>query len=327
MNVIPGQKLGRYEIAALQGSGGMAQVFKAWDPNTQRFVAIKVLHPYLVDDTNFRDRFDREGHLIASLSHPNIVSIYDFDRVESETEPLHYMVMPFISGPSLKERLEDLNTRGELMTLADVVRLVEQIAAALDYAHDRDMVHRDIKPGNILFDESGNALLTDFGLARMTFGERLTQSGVTSGTPAYMSPEQGVGEPGDRRSDLYSLGIILHELLTGALPFTADSSLGLLMKHINEPLPSLRERNPDLPPEVEAVVFRATAKDPASRYPTAGTLATELRAAVVDHVVSQETRNISRRRRIALKSPPDRRRRNRRGPGAGPGRAVRDHDP
>ena len=293
MNVIPGQKLGRYEIAALQGSGGMAQVFKAWDPNTQRFVAIKVLHPYLVDDTSFLERFDREGRLIASLSHPNIVSIYDFDHVASETEPLHYMVMPFISGPSLKERLEDLNTRGELMALSDIVRLVEQIAAALDYAHDRDMVHRDIKPGNILFDESGNALLTDFGLARMTFGERLTQSGVTSGTPAYMSPEQGVGEPGDRRSDLYSLGIILHELLTGALPFTADSSLGLLMKHINEPLPSLRERNPDLPPEVEAVVFRATAKDPTSRYPTAGALAAELRAAVVDRVVSQETRNVS----------------------------------
>jgi serine/threonine protein kinase len=247
----------------------MAQVFKAWDPNTGRYVAIKVLHQHLIDESVFKERFAREGQLIASLSHPNIVTLYDFDTIETDNGISPYMVMPFIDGPSLKDRLERLNTQGQRMPLDEVVRIVEGIAAALDYAHDKDMVHRDIKPGNILFNDQGAPLLTDFGLARLTFGARLTDSGTASGTPAYMAPEQGLGEPGDRRSDIYSLGIILHELLTGQLPFVADTGLGLLMKHIHEPLPSPRLAVPDLPPEVEAV---ASAPRPMTR-PAATTAA------------------------------------------------------
>lgn len=295
MTLKTGQTLGRYQLEALQGSGGMAQVFKAWDPNTGRYVAIKVLHQHLIDESVFKERFAREGQLIASLSHPNIVTLYDFDAIETDNGISPYMVMPFIDGPSLKDRLESLNAQGQRMPLDEVMRIVEGIAAALDYAHGKDMVHRDIKPGNILFNDQGAPLLTDFGLARLTFGARLTDSGTASGTPAYMAPEQGLGEPGDRRSDIYSLGIILHELLTGQLPFVADTGLGLLMKHIHEPLPSPRLAVPELPPEVEAVVFRAAAKDPASRYPTAGALAAELRTAIEQGVVSPQTLRVSRR--------------------------------
>lgn len=293
MTTLTGQTLGRYRLEELIGQGGMAQVFKAWDPNTGRYVAIKVLHPHLVEETDFKERFDREGKLIASLQHANIVGIYDFDQQTTATGTLHFMVMPYITGPTLKARLQDLRQRDELLANNAIVRIIEGIARALDYAHAKDMIHRDIKPGNILFDEANNPLLTDFGLARLTFGERLTQSGVTSGTPAYMAPEQGLGQPGDARSDIYSLGIILHELLTNSLPFSADTSLGLLMKHINEPLPSPRSIVPDITPAVEAVVYRATAKDPDSRYPSAGAMATELHTALYDGEISTLTEQIA----------------------------------
>ncbi|GAB4576136.1 MAG: hypothetical protein Kow0077_31100 [Anaerolineae bacterium] len=289
----PEETLGRYHLDSLIGQGGMAQVFKAWDPNTQRHVAIKVLHQHLVDETNFKARFEREGKLIASLNHPNIVPLYDFDRQATPEGTVHYMVMPLIPGPTLKHRLEEYLAREECMPLDEVLRIIEGVAAALDYAHAKEMVHRDIKPGNILFSETGRPMLTDFGLARMTFGARLTESGVASGTPAYMAPEQGMGEPGDHRSDIYSLGIILYEMLTNNLPFLADTSLGILMKHINEPLPSPRSSRPDISPAVEAVVFRATAKDPDNRYQTAGELAAELRSAIEAEHISEQTRIIS----------------------------------
>ncbi len=289
MSDLLGKTLGRYRLEKLQGRGGMAEVFKAWDPNTQRHVAIKVLYLHLAEEPNFRERFDREGKLIASLNHPHIVTLYDFDRVETETGAIHYMVMPFITGPSLKDIIQDCAAREERLPLERIVTIVEGIASALDYAHTKGMVHRDIKPANILFDEYGSPLLTDFGLARLTFGARLTQSGTASGTPAYMSPEQGTGEPGDHRSDVYSLGIILYEMLTNELPFTADTSMGMIVKHLKEPLPSVRTAVPELSPAVEAVVYRATAKDPASRYQSAGELAAELRSALRGERLSRAT--------------------------------------
>ncbi|MFC1959344.1 serine/threonine protein kinase [Chloroflexota bacterium] len=301
MVTLIGQTLGRYRLEELIGQGGMAQVFKAWDPNTGRYVAIKVLHQHLIDEDGFKERFDREGKLIASLHHANIVSIYDYDQQETDTGTIHFMVMPYITGLTLKARLQDLSQRDELMSNAEIIRIIEGIARALDYAHAKDMIHRDIKPANILFDEDDNPLLTDFGLARLTFGERLTQSGVTSGTPAYMAPEQGLGQPGDYRSDIYSLGIILHELLTNRLPFTADSSLGLLMKHINEPLPAPSSIVPDISPAVEAVVYRATAKEPEGRYETASTMAEELRAALVGADISTQTEHIANQQRQSEK--------------------------
>lgn len=292
MTIRTGQTLGRYRLEELIGRGGMAQVFKAWDPNTQRYVAIKVLHQHLVDETNFKERFAREGQLVANLTHPNILPLYDFAQQETDLGTAHFMVMPLINGPTLKDRLEACNTTDEPLPLSDVLHILEGIATALDYAHAKDMVHRDIKPGNILFDESGNALLTDFGLARMTFGARLTETGVASGTPAYMSPEQGMGEPGDARSDIYSLGIILYEMLTNNLPFLADTSLGILMKHINEPLPSPRSVVPELSPAIEAIVFRATAKEPDSRYANARAMVDELLIAVEGGRVSNRTRAV-----------------------------------
>ncbi len=304
MTLHTGQTLGRYRLEAPIGRGGMAQVFKAWDPNTQRYLAIKVLHQHLVEETSFKARFARESTLIASLHHPNILALYDFDQQQGpDGDSIHYMVMPLIEGPSLKDRLEDCLSSGEHLPFADVQRIVDGVAAALDYAHAKAMVHRDIKPGNILFDENGNPLLTDFGLARLTFGARLTESGVASGTPAYMAPEQGLGEPGDHRSDIYSLGIILYEMLTNNLPFVADTSLGTLMKHINEPLPSPRSMAPSLPPAVEAIVYRATAKDPASRYQSAQAMAEELRLALGSGTISARTRAVSSRQRSAGRIP------------------------
>ena len=301
---LTGQTLGRYQLETLIGRGGMAQVYKAWDPNTQRYVAVKVLHQHLVDDTNFAERFAREGKLIANLHHPNIVALYDFDRQEIPGGgSIHYMVMPLVPGQSLKERLESCIDVDERLSFDEVLRIIDGVAAALDYAHAKDMVHRDIKPGNILFDENGNSLLTDFGLARMTFGARLTESGVASGTPAYMAPEQGLGEPGDHRSDIYSLGIILYEMLTNALPFLADTSLGILMKHINEPLPSPRSIVPSLSPAVEAVIFRATAKDPDSRFQTARAMADELHNALDDGQISARTRAVSSQHGQRPKAP------------------------
>lgn len=304
MTIQTGQTLGRYRLDKLVGRGGMAQVFKAWDPNTQRNVAIKVLHQHLVDETNFKERFAREGKLVASLTHPNILPLYDFDRQDTDLGTIHYMVMPLVSGLNLKERLEACHDTGELMPLPEVLHILDGVASALDYAHTKDMVHRDIKPGNILLDESGNAQLTDFGLARMTFGARLTETGVASGTPAYMAPEQGLGEPGDASSDIYSLGIILYEMLTNNLPFKADTSLGILMKHINEPLPSPRSIVPELSPAIEAVVFRASAKEPDSRYPTARAMIDELQAAIEGGPVSERTRTVhSQQQRVTASRP------------------------
>jgi len=283
--------LGRYRLEKLLGRGGMAQVYKAWDPNTQRYVAIKVLHEYLADEPGFQERFSREGTLAASLNHPNIVGVYDFDTAITEAGRVSYMVMPLVEGPSLRHKIMDVGARGERLPLEEVVRIVEGIASALDYAHARGMVHRDIKPANILFDERGTPLLTDFGLARLVSGARLTESGYTGGTPAYMSPEQGRGEAGDQRSDIYALGIILHEMLTGRLPFEADSGPAMIMKHLDEPLPSVRKLVPELPVAVEAVVYRAAAKRPQDRYPSAGELAAELRAALAGEPISRATRN------------------------------------
>ncbi len=270
-----GETLDRYQIVEHLGRGATAHVYKAYQPGLERYVSIKVLHPSLTAEEGFLARFQREAKAIASLRHPNIVQVVDL--VHDPRRDIYYMVMEFILGPSLKERLAELAARGEQMPLDEAVRIVAAVADALDYAHRRGLAHRDVKPGNILFTADGQPILTDFGIVRMLDANSLTDTGATAGTPAYMSPEQASGQRGDERSDIYSLGAVLYQALTGVLPFDAATPMGVLFKHINDPLPPPRSHRPDLPPSLEAVLYRALDKDPDRRYQKASDLAADLR--------------------------------------------------
>ncbi|HEC34263.1 MAG TPA: hypothetical protein ENI37_06050 [Chloroflexi bacterium] len=272
-----GETLGKYRIVEHLGHGGMAEVYKAHHPGLDRYVAIKVLHSFLASEENFLARFQREAKAVAGLRHPNIVQVYDFDYDQERS--LYYMVMEFIDGPTLKGRLDELAACGERMPLDDAVRIAASVGEALDYAHRRGMVHRDVKPANIMFTSDGQAILTDFGIAKIVNVAGLTASGAMVGTPAYISPEQGLGQAGDERSDIYSLGIVLYQMITGVLPFDADTPMGVVLKHINEPLPSPRVVRPDLSVGLEQVLVRAMAKDPAQRYQTAAQFVADLRRA------------------------------------------------
>ncbi len=252
-----GQTVGQYRIIEQIGQGGMATVYKAYQPSLDRYVAVKVLPPYFAHEPGFAERFTREAKAIARLNHPNILPIYDF----GQQGDLSYIVMKYVEAGTLKDIL---GTPLALDVTADIVR---QIAAALDHAHQRGILHRDVKPSNVLLDEGRWVLLTDFGLAKMIEGSvALTGSGVGVGTPAYMSPEQGRGETVDVRADIYSLGVVLYEMLTGRVPFEAETPMAVVIKHITDPLPLPRSINPQLPEAIERVILKALAKDPADRF-------------------------------------------------------------
>ncbi len=254
-------KIGRYEIRAELGRGGMATVYYAHDPRFKRDVAVKVLPSELLHNPTFRARFEREAQTIASLEHPAIVPVYDFG--EDAGQP--YLVMRFMPGGSLDGRLN----RGTL-SLAEAARLFARLAPALDEAHARGVIHRDLKPGNILFDQRGDPYISDFGLAKLSEASTTFTGSYLVGTPAYMSPEQARGEPGlDGRSDIYALGAIVFEVLTGQHPYIADTPMGQVVKHITEPVPSILKVKPGLPLACEAVILRAMAKRPQSRFATA----------------------------------------------------------
>ena len=263
-----GQNLGPYRIVEQIGRGGMATVYKAYEPALDRYVAIKVLPPYFAHDPSFAARFDREAKAVARLDHPNILPIYNFGQENG----LSYIVMRFVGEGTLKDRM------GAPLDLETALDILRQIAQALDYAHCQGVIHRDIKPSNVLIAEGHTqtsrgghwVLLTDFGLARMVgSSSQLTKSGVGVGTPAYMSPEQGQGTQVDARSDLYSLGVVLYEMMTGSVPYEAETPMAVVLKHITAPLPMPRSLNPVLPDAAERVILKAMAKNPVDRFQSA----------------------------------------------------------
>ena len=262
----------QYDLDREVGRGGMGIVYRARDRRLKRTVAIKLLPPELAFRSEIRSRFMREAEMSAQLNHPNIVPIYSVD----ERENLVYFVMAFVDGDNLAKRLHDLRR----LPVDEVRRILCEVASALDYAHARNVIHRDIKPDNILLDaEHGRAVVTDFGIARaVSEGDsRLTATGMAIGTPAYMSPEQCAGERDiDGRSDLYSLGVVGYQMVSGELPFTASNTPAMLVKHISErPIP-LEEKRPDVPPDLARAIMLLLEKDPADRFPDAGALVVAL---------------------------------------------------
>lgn len=261
MEDLTGKQFGPYQIVAPLGEGGMAAVYKAYQPSMERYVAIKVLPRQMAESAEFIARFKREAHMLAQLQHPHILPVFDYGQADGYT----YIVMPFIQSGTLADVM-----RTRQMSLPEIGRIITQVGDALGYAHARGMIHRDVKPSNVLIDERGNCLLTDFGLARMTDASaKLTSSGAVMGTPAYMSPEQGAGHALDGRSDIYSLGIIFYEMVTGQVPYQAETPIAIVFKHIQDPLPPVRKFVPDLPEEIELVLLKSLAKSPADRYQTA----------------------------------------------------------
>ena len=264
-----GKELGRYLIVESLGEGGMAAVYKGFDRRLDRDVAIKVILPGHVHDEMFVKRFEREARAVAHLTHTNIVGVHDYGTEEG----ISYLVMAYIPGGTMKDLL------GKPIPWQKAARKLAPIARALEYAHQKGIIHRDIKPANILVTQSGDLMLTDFGIAKAVDSEemtKLTQTGTGIGTPAYMAPEQGMGEEIDHRADIYSLGIVFYEMVTGRPPFRADTPIAVMMKHVNHPLPRPTEFVPDLPEELEKVLFKALAKNPEHRFKDMGEFAKAL---------------------------------------------------
>jgi hypothetical protein len=253
----------------------MARVYRAYHPQLDRYVAIKVLRSDLVEEEEFLERFKREARAVAALRHPHIVKAFDFDVQDGA----YYMVMELLEGDSLRTRLNDYRAWGERMPLGDVARVLLDVLEGLAYAHSEGMIHRDVKPGNILLSSRGQAVLTDFGIAQIVGGTRYTVSGALMGTLNYMSPEQGMEGQCDARSDIYSLGIVFYEMLTGDPPFDAETPLAILMKHVNDPLPPPRKVESSIPKPFERVVLKSLAKRPRQRYQSAEEMAEALRKA------------------------------------------------
>ncbi len=276
MDPMIGRTIGKYRIVEHLGRGGMAEVYKAYQPNLDRYVAIKMMHAFLADEKEFLSRFEREAKVVATLRHPNIVQVYDFDAEGG----VYYMVMEFISGETLKSRMQDLEAQGQWVSLDDATRIILAVGSALKYAHERGMVHRDVKPANVMITLEGQVILTDFGIAKIVSTSNLTASGAMVGTPSYMAPEQGMGQPGDERSDIYSLGVMLYQLVLGRLPYDADTPLAVVLKHINEPLPLPKALNPDISDDLNAVILKSLEKDPHDRYQKVADLSADLRQAM-----------------------------------------------
>jgi len=284
-----GKKLSnRYLIEDMLGQGGMSAVYKASDPNLKRVVAIKMIHTHLSDDPNFIQRFEEEASSVAQLRHPGIIQVFDFNK----DDDVYYMVLEFVPGETFQDLLKRLNKDGRRLPVHKVADYMAHVCDAVDYAHQRGMIHRDIKPANIMLNTQDQAILMDFGIAKIVGGQSHTATGAVVGTAMYMSPEQIRGESPDRRSDIYSLGVTLFEMVGGRPPFQADSAMTLMMMHVNDPVPDPRKLNPDVPDEMVAVINKALAKNPNDRYQTAAQMASALRD-VLSSTNSRKTVEIS----------------------------------
>ena len=275
-----GRTIGKVRIDKYLARGGMGEVYLGTHLTLDRPVAVKVMHSFIEEDPGLLQRFQREAKVVAGLRHPNIVQIYDFDAIDGHP----YIVMEYLNGPPLATYLCELHDRNERLPHYQIARFLKELTAALDYAHDQGVIHRDIKPGNIMLhgkadeftldkplSDDVEAVLLDFGLVRIANTTSQSVSGMITGTPAYMSPEQAKGEKTDRRTDIYSLGIILYEMLAGCVPFEADSALSLIYKQINDPPPPI----PGISPATQKVLDRALAKNPEDRYSTSQKMAAD----------------------------------------------------
>lgn len=271
MTLAAGQTIGQYRVVEQVGRGGMATVYKAHQASLARYVALKVLPAYLAEDEGFAERFRSEAVTIAKLRHPNILQVFD----HGDENGVRYIVSEFVDGGTLADQI------GAPLPVDYVVQMLRPVASALDYAHARDVVHRDVKPSNVLLARDGTAVLSDFGLAKMMTGAapRLTRTGAVVGTPEYMSPEQAMGEDAGAASDRYALAVIAYEMLTGSVPFSADTPLATLLAHVHKPLPLPRERNAQVSPAVEAALLKGLAREPAERYASSRELIDALAAA------------------------------------------------
>lgn len=269
---------GRYEIQELLGQGGMSAVYKASDPNLRRVVAVKLIHSHLSSDPEFVRRFEEEAAAVASLRHPNIIQVFDFNN-DGDT---FYIVFEFIPGETLQDNQTRIVKAGRQVPLDQSLALSVNVADALAYAHERGVIHRDVKPANVMINVHNQAILMDFGLVKIAGGDSHTATGAVMGTARYMSPEQIRGERVDERTDIYSLGVMMYEMAAGRPPFHADSALTLMMMHVNDPVPDLREIRPDVPATFVQVIGKTLAKDKADRFLSAGELAEALRSIDLD---------------------------------------------
>jgi eukaryotic-like serine/threonine-protein kinase len=262
----------RYELEELVGTGGMSSVFKARDRLLERPVALKILHEHYVADPEYVERFRREARAVAQLAHPNIVTVID----RGEQDGRQFIVFEYVEGENLKQ----LVGREGALPVREAIELALQVARALGYAHERGIVHRDVKPQNVILNEDGRAKVTDFGIARSLDVDGVTQTGTVLGTSDYIAPEQAQGEPVDSQTDVYSLGVVLFELLTGELPFRGEGFVAVALQHVNEPVPSVLDRRGDVPPRLDLVVQRAMAKRPEDRHRSMAELVADLEASL-----------------------------------------------
>lgn len=266
----------RYLIEELLGQGGMSAVYKATDPNLKRVVAIKMIHTHLSNDPDFVKRFEEEAAAVAQLRHPGIIQVHDFNQDNG----VYYMVLEFVPGETIQDHLKRLNNVGRKLSPRNAMQYMVNTCDAVDYAHQRGMIHRDIKPANLMLNTHGQVILMDFGIAKIVGSQRHTATGAVVGTAMYMSPEQIKGEQPDRRTDIYSLGVTLFEMVSGRPPFEAESAMTLMMMHINDPVPNPKDLNPEIPDSLVVIINKALAKDPNQRYQTCAQMATALRNAL-----------------------------------------------